>query len=852
MRTLRRFVVTPSLPQRLEPLRELAYNLWWSWNHDAEDLFSRLDPARWEQTHRNPVALLGLVDQRVLEVAATNDAYLAHLDEVWTEFRRYMGDGGWFARAHADDVQTLKIAYFSAEFGLAECIPTYSGGLGVLAGDHLKSASDLGLPLVGISLAYSEGYFSQALNDEGWQVERYSAADFTTLPMRRVTLPDGRAPMVWLEFPGRSVAAQLWRVDVGRVPLFLLDTNVDDNLPEDRKITARLYGGDDEMRICQEMMLGIAGMRALEVLGIEPTVVHLNEGHSAFLALERARGHAVSFQVPFDTAVEACSAGSIFTTHTPVAAGHDVFSAELAKKVMSPFREKVGLTHEELLALGRLHPGDDESPLSMTVLAIRLSDRYNAVSALHGRVARAMWRDIWPDAHEEDVPIGSITNGVHTATWVSREIAGLFDRYLGPRWREERSTSEMWNRIDDIPDAELWRVHERQRQRLVVTVRKLLRAQAERRGALPGSLTELDEALDPDALTIGFARRFASYKRAHLVLEDVERIARILGNRDRPVQIIFSGKSHPRDEQGKRIIREIVQSTRRLELRGKVVFLEDYGMGIARLLVGGVDVWLNNPRRPLEASGTSGMKAAANGALNVSVLDGWWAEAWAPGVGWAIGRGEEWADVPYGDQVEARALYDLLEQEVVPTFYDRDPDGVPRAWIASVKRSIRTIVPAFNTNRMVLDYAENMYLPAHGKSRAMTRGRLAGARELITWKERVRARWSAVGIDRVEESAGHEVVIGSALQVEAVVRLGELSPEDVLVETFAGRLDGRSELFEAQPLAMELSANLGEGRFLYRGHIPCARTGTHGYTVRVLPFHPSLSHKLEVGLLRWA
>ena len=852
MRTLRRFVVTPSLPPRLEPLRELAYNLWWSWNHAAEDLFLRLDPVLWERTHRNPVALLGQIDQRVLEAAAQNDAYLGHLDEVWQQFRRYMGDGGWFGRVHADDARGLKIAYFSAEFGLAECIPTYSGGLGVLAGDHLKSASDLGLPLVGVSLAYSEGYFSQALNDEGWQVERYPAADFTTLPMRRVTTSDGKTPMVWLEFPDRTVGAQLWRVDVGRVPLFLLDTNVDDNTPEDRRITARLYGGDDEMRITQEMMLGIAGWRALEVLGIEPTVVHLNEGHSAFLALERARATGLAAQVPFPTAVEACSAGSIFTTHTPVAAGHDVFSADLVKRVMSPFREKLGLTHDELLALGRLHPGDSKSPLSMTVLAIRMSDRYNAVSALHGRVARSMWRDIWSEAHEDDVPIRAITNGVHTPTWVSREVAGLFDRYLGPRWREEPPTSEMWNRVDDIPDAELWRVHERQRQRLVVAVRRLLRAQAERRGALPGSLTEFDEALDPDALTIGFARRFATYKRADLVLEDVERIARVLGDRDRPVQIIFSGKSHPRDEAGKAIIREIVQATRRLELRGRVVFLEDYGMGIARLLVGGVDVWLNNPRRPLEASGTSGMKAAANGALNVSVLDGWWAEAWAPGVGWAIGRGEEWSDVGYGDAVEARALYDLLEKEVVPTFYDRDPDGVPRAWIASVKRSIRTIVPAFNTNRMVVDYAESTYLPANEKSRAMMVDRLGGARELLSWKDRVRIHWPAVAVDRVEETSGREVVIFGALEVEAVVRLGELLPDDVVVEAFAGRLDQRSELIESRALPMVLAASLGEGRFLYRGHIPCGRTGAHGYMVRVLPTHPSLSHKLEAGLLRWA
>ncbi|MBI2892654.1 MAG: alpha-glucan family phosphorylase [Deltaproteobacteria bacterium] len=848
MRNLRRFVVTPSLPPRLERLRELAYNLWWSWNHDAEDLFLRLDSDLWVDMHRNPVALLGAIDQNLLEAAAQNDAYLAHLDDVSADLQRYLSDGGWFARAHRGS--GAQLAYFSAEFGLTECIPTYSGGLGVLAGDHLKSASDLGLPLVAVGLAYSEGYFRQQLNDDGWQTERYPVADFTTLPMRLVT--KGGTPLVFVEYPGRTVAAQIWRVDVGRVPLYLLDTNVEQNELKDRAITARLYGGDDDMRIRQEMMLGIGGMRALGALGIDPAVCHMNEGHSAFLALERARQRAMSDSIPFSIAAQACSAGSVFTTHTPVPAGHDMFHQDLVEYMMGPYLERLGLDPAELLALGRLDPGDKVSPLSMTVLAIRLSDRYNAVSELHGRVARKMWQKIWPEVHESEVPIRSITNGVHTPSWISREIAALYDRYLGPRWSEEPSTAELWQRVEDIPDAELWRVHERQRQRLVIGVRRLLRAQAERRGAPPGEIAESDEALDPDALTLGFARRFATYKRAVLILRDVERLARILGNKDRPVQVLFAGKAHPRDEAGKELIREIVHATRLPSLKGRVVFLEDYDIGLGRLLVGGVDVWLNTPRRPLEASGTSGMKAAANGALQLSVLDGWWSEAWQPGVGWAIGRGEEWADSEYGDQVEANALYDLLEKEVVPAFYERDLDGVPRSWIACVKRSVRSIVPAFNTNRMVKDYAESLYLPAFERHTQMKAETYRGAMGLFAWKERVRAAWPAVQVAEVRERDGTEVAIGGSLGVEAVVQLGGLQPSDIVVETFTGKLDGRSDLGEPDAIQMALEEDLGGGRFRYAGQIRCRATGAHAYTVRVVPYHPALSHKLEVGLVRWA
>jgi starch phosphorylase len=855
MRTVRTVTVVPTLPPPLRELRPLAYNLWWSWNPEAEELFSRLDPELWQRTHRNPVLLLGRMDQKRLERFASDDAYLGHLADVGDRFERYMADPGWFGRTFKG--RAAHIAYFSAEYGLSDCLPIYSGGLGILSGDHLKSASDLGLPLTAVGLAYSEGYFRQALNADGWQVERYPRNDFSRLPVEPVSVatggPDGAETplLVGLDFPQGRVVARVWKVQVGRVALYLLDTNVEQNRPEDRGITSQLYGGDHEQRIQQELVLGVGGMRVLAALGIEPTACHMNEGHSAFLGLERIAQLRARHGLSFDEAWEAASAGNAFTTHTPVPAGNDEFSPDLIDKYLGRYREEQGLSREQLLARGRADPNDPSSRFSMAVLALRLSDRANGVSKLHARVSRAMWSALWPELPVHEVPISAITNGVHTRTWLSAEMTALFRRHLGPRWLDEPADHSVWERVDSIPDVELWRTQRRQREQLVTFVRRHLRAQAEQRGAGPAELAAADDALDPDALTLGFARRFATYKRATLFFHDLERLARILADRERPVQILFAGKAHPRDDGGKELIRKVVQLSRTPELRGKVAFLEDYDMRVARALVGGVDLWLNTPRRPLEASGTSGMKAAANGAINLSVLDGWWCEGFAPESGWAIGRGEEQKDPDRQDEADARDLYELLEREVVPLFYDRDRNGMPRGWLSRMRSSIRRICPVFNTNRMVEEYTRSVYLPASERWLRFSAEGMRDVRTLSAWREEVGRKWGEVRVLRVMPRGASEVQVGAPLEIEAEVHLGALSPADVAVDLCYGPLGGRHDFEEGEVAPMLHKTDLGEGRHLFTGTLRSQDTGEHGYAVRVLPWNENLPHRFKTGLLRW-
>ena len=606
------------------------------------------------------------------------------------------------------------MAYFSAEFGLHESVPVYSGGLGVLAGDHLKSASDLGIPLVGVGLMYREGYFRQYLNVDGWQQERYPENDFFNLPLISETKPDGTPLLIGVPLPGRDVWIRVWRIEVGRIPLYLLDTNIPQNTAEDRTITARLYGGDHDMRVRQEIVLGIGGIRALRALGKVPAVCHMNEGHSAFCGLERIRTMMEEFSLDFAAAREAVAAGTCFTTHTPVPAGNDVFAPQLIQTYFAGYQPQFKIDWGEFLGLGRQNARDMNEPFCMTVLAIRLSNISNGVSKLHGRVSRNMWKAIWPNLPESEIPIISITNGVHTRTWMAGDFSALYDRYLGGHWEQKPTDHSIWNRVENIPNAELWRTHDRRRERLVVFARKRLRMQLERRGATPSEVARADEVLDPEALTIGFARRFATYKRGTLIFRNLERLTSILGNKERPVQIIFAGKAHPRDHGGKELIAEIIHVCRRPELRRRMVFMEDYDINVARFLVQGVDVWLNNPRRPLEASGTSGMKVCINGGLNLSILDGWWCEGYTGDNGWAIGAGEEYTDNDrtYQDDIESRTLYDLIEQEIVPLYYNRTADGLPRGWINYMKNSIMKCCPVFNTNRMVEEYMRRCYAPS--------------------------------------------------------------------------------------------------------------------------------------------
>lgn len=852
MKPIRSFTVVPSLPSELECLRDLAYNLRWSWDHETIHLFRRLDRSLWEETNHNPVLMLGTVRQAYLRAAAADRGFLAHMERAYERLRRYLDQQTWYDKCLSVQPGGQCIAYFSAEFAVAECMPVYSGGLGILASDHLKSASDLGLPMVGVGLLYQEGYFRQYLSADGWQQEMYPLNDLYNMPIRLRQDEDGNSLLISVELPGRQVKAQVWHADVGRVPLFLLDTNIPQNSAEDQDITDELYGGDLEMRIKQEIILGIGGIRMLDALGLSPLVFHMNEGHSAFLAIERIRRLMEQHALSFAEAREVATASNVFTTHTPVPAGIDLFPPHLVDKYFGNYYEILGISRHEFLALGRANPYDEGESLNMAILAMRLANSTNGVSRLHGKVARGMWQGLWPDVPQEEIPIDHITNGIHSPSWVSHEMADLYDRYMGPRWREDPADQTVWQSVKDIPDGELWRTHERRRERLVAVARRKLRQQLENRGAPPTEIAQASEALDPEALTIGFARRFATYKRATLLFRNMERLIRILNDPERPVQIIFAGKAHPRDTAGKELIRQIIHLARRDEFRQQIVFLEDYDMNLARYLLQGVDVWLNNPRRPREASGTSGMKAAANGAINLSVLDGWWNEAFAPEVGWAIGKGETYEDHNFQDEVESRALYDLLEKEIVPLFYDRGHNGLPRKWIARMKASMSAICPVFNTNRMVLQYMEEAYTPAADRYQRLIKDDMAGAKNLAAWKARLRQCWDAIKIVRVEDDSPIDLKIGDSLRVQAEIVLGELQPSDVRVEFYHGRVDQYDQIVDGRAMAMTHAEPNGGGSYIFSGVVPCERSGQYGYAIRILPRHPDLSNVFAMHLIRWA
>ena len=856
MKPVQTFSVVPSLPPQIEALRELAFNLRWSWSHDSIELFRRLDRNLWEQAGHNPVLLLGTIEQEKLEAAAKDDAFLAHLQRVSANLQSYLADGHtWFHRNFGQQSDQPLVAYFSAEFGITECLSIFAGGLGILAGDHLKSASDLGVPLVGVGLLYQQGYFKQYLNQSGWQQEAYENNDFENLPISPAFTPDGKAVIVEVSILGHAVYAQVWRVQVGRVPLYLLDTNIARNSrPEDRDITDQLYGGDREMRIRQEIVLGIGGYRALQAIGLKPTVYHMNEGHSAFLALEHVQQLMRQYHLTLFEARELASASLCFTTHTPVEAGHDYFQPELVDRYLGDIARQLGVSFSDFMTYGRTKNIGD---FCMTVLALRLASRTNGVSKLHGDVSRRMWQWLWPGLPLDEVPIGHVTNGVHFRSWISLEMNQLYDRYLGPNWREEPANSDVWSRAHSIPAEELWRTHQRRRERLVSWARQRVRDQRIRRGAPQSEIEAADEILDPDALTIGFARRFATYKRATLILRDMPRLRRMLLDKERPLQIVFAGKAHPRDDAGKELIRQLTQLSRDPELGHRVVFLADYDVAVARYLVQGVDVWLNTPLRPNEASGTSGMKAAANAVLNLSIPDGWWDEVWNDPendhkIGWAIGKGEEYTERDYQDQVEAEALYDLLEHDVIPSFYDRGPDRTPRRWVERMKTCIGSLCHFVNTHRMVSTYMCDYYAKAHAQFRRLEANNAEHARHLAADIARVRREWDNVRIESVEEGPAATVSVASSVRVTARVHLGSLKPDDVIVELYQGRVDTEGEIVKGCAVSMHPEGNLDNWRYRYAGEFALDQSGRHGYTIRVRVHHSDLSSTFVPGLIHWA
>jgi glycogen phosphorylase len=697
-----------------ERLQALTGNLWWTWQPEVVALFRELDPIRWRELDHNPIALLSEFTPERLEQRADELVLRSPINYAYRRLQEYLHSEDTWAATHAAVLRVRPVAYFSAEFGLHESLPIYSGGLGVLAGDHLKSASDLDIPLVGVGLFYTQGYFLQRLNPEGWQREESRPTDVHQLPLQLATGPDGLPVHVHVETRTGRLSARVWRLDVGRNLLLLLDSDIEGNCPEDRELTAHLYGGDARVRIRQELLLGVGGVRALRALDIHPGVIHLNEGHSAFAGLEMIRERMMVEGIGFHEALKPVAAQTVFTTHTPISAGHDRFPGELVEEHLGPLREALGLSAEGLLGLGRVRPRDGSESFCMTVLALKLSRHANGVSALHARVSRAMWTDLWPGRSEEEVPIGHITNGVHGSSWLAPQMRALYARHLGLGWEQRGSESRAWTGIEGVDDGELWETHQALKARLVDFVRRRAARNCRRRGEPPEVVEEAARALRPDILTIGFARRFATYKRADLLLSNLDRLAALMNDPARPVQLVFAGKAHPHDEPGKRLLQQVACLTRDPRFAGRVVFIEDYDINVGRHLVQGVDVWLNTPRRPLEASGTSGMKVVLNGGLNLSVLDGWWAEAYDGLNGFAIGLGETHAAPEVQDWRDADALYHTLEKEVLPLYYDRDHDGLPRAWIARMKRAIRTLGWRFNADRMVMDYVRECYLPAAG------------------------------------------------------------------------------------------------------------------------------------------
>jgi starch phosphorylase len=847
LRAPRTLFVERRLPPELAPLADLARDLWWSWHPEARELFERLDQALWEATGHNPYRLLQVVGEERLRAAAADVGYVAQLQAA--------------ARAHASQLDAPAadalpgrqpyevVAYFSMEYGLVECLPSYSGGLGVLAGDHLKSANDLRLPLVGVGLLYRAGYFGQRLGPDGSQYELDEPVDVAHHPIERVRDPEGREVTVHVPVEDREVAVNVWRLRVGRVPLLLLNTDHPENDPRDRRICDRLYDADLDTRIRQEIVLGIGGVRALRALGMEPAVCHMNEGHSALLALERARGLMERHGLSFAEAWWAVWNTSVFTTHTAVAAGIDLFPPDLVLRHLGGYFAALGADPQAVLGLGRTRREDHGEPFSMALLGLRASAFANGVSRIHGAVSRDLWSQAWPNVPVDHIPIGSITNGVHLATWVGPEMGALYDRLTGGRWRTDPADPAVWEPLLAADDEELWHAHLHQRRRLLDEIERRMREEAVGRGELAGAAGRA--TIDPGALIIGFARRFAGYKRATLLFRDPDRLARIVGDPERPVVVVFAGKAHPRDEPAKQLIREVVAMSQRPEFRGRIVMLERYNLHLARLLVQGCDLWLNNPLRPLEASGTSGMKAAANGVLNASVPDGWWPEAYQPGIGWRIGPDDP-LEPEQQDAFDAEAVYTLLEEEIVPAYFERSREGVPLQWTAMMKRAIVAIAPHFNTDRMVAEYLRRAYAPAFERWRRFANDGFQFARELRRWEEQVRAAWGDVKVLSVEHELTEDGA-GPGIRIAAEIFLGKLPATDVRVDAMGGPAEPDGTIPRiAYEVPLARVGGTPEGVHRYEGVLVPREGGRLALSLRVVPFHPAVPEPYAWGLVLWA
>ena len=851
MYVFNRITVNPQLPKRIEKLSEISNNLWWSWNTEFLRLFQKIDKDLWEESEKNPVKFLKRVSQEKLDNASKNAMFLKEYDKLVDNFENYMkSKNTWFSNKYLENKNDL-IAYFSAEYGLDQTIPIYSGGLGILSGDHLKSASDLGIPLVAVGLLYKNGYFHQKINGYGGQETEYNNIDLYDLPINAVKDQNGEDLIIYVKFPKRRLYLKVWQINVGRVKLYLLDSDIEKNNEEARDVTLRLYGGDQEMRIRQEIVLGMAGVNLLRTLGLKPTVYHMNEGHSAFLTLEIIKNTIKEKQVSFDVAKDIASSKTVFTTHTPVPAGNDIFPLDLVEKYFKDFWPRLGISKEEFLKLGMKPTQDLEPGFNMGILALKIAGKKNGVSKLHGAVSRELFGEVWPEIAANESPITYVTNGIHTCSWLSPRLKELYNKYLIPYWQDNIHLDKTWEKVKDIPDQELWEAHMQRKEKLLNLVKDSTVNRLRRSGYSYEEINDIVSKINPNALTIGFARRFATYKRATLIFRDLERITQILNNQERPVQIIFAGKAHPADKEGQDLIKYIHEVSMMPQFKGKIFLLENYNIAMSRYLVSGVDVWLNNPRRPMEASGTSGQKASVNGVINFSVLDGWWAEGYNQYNGWTIGTNAEFDSYEAQDNADSESLYRTLESKIVPMYYNKDKDGISSKWIETMKNSIISTGGKYSTARMLVDYTNNLYIPLCNLTKTYYED-IDNVAAFNMWKKDIASNWKDIKITQVNNLDNITIDAGNNIEVRCEVELPNIKQENIDVEVYYGKILDNGIVENVSIIPMKLEKQDEETRkYYYVAKIELITGGNYGYTFRVMPKHEMILEPTNLNLVKW-
>ena len=846
-----KIVVNPQLPKRINRLGEIANNLWWSWNTEFLRLFKEIDIDLWETVEKNPVKFLKRVSQEKLEAVSEKWEFLKEYDRIVENFDDYMSSRNtWFNRTYPENKKDV-IAYFSAEYGLDQILPIYSGGLGILSGDHLKSASDLGIPIVAVGLLYRNGYFTQYINGKGNQETEYKDIDIDTLPITKVKGEDGEDLIIYLKFPKKGLYLKVWQINVGRVKLYLLDSDIDENIEEYRNITTTLYGGNQETRIQQEMILGMAGVSLLKSLKINPTVYHMNEGHSAFLTLELIKNIIKEKKVSFDIAKEIVTSKTVFTTHTPVPAGNDIFPLELVRKYFKDFWIKLGISEEEFLALGMKPDSKNETGFNMGILALKIAGKKNGVSKLHGEVSRELFGEVWPNIAANESPITYVTNGIHTCSWLASNLKDLYNRYLTPYWQDNIYKDEIWEKIENIPDEKLWEEHTKRKIKLLQMVKENTTNRLRRSGYSYEEINRITSNLNPEALTIGFARRFATYKRATLIFKDIERMTQILNDSQRPIQIIFAGKAHPADKEGQDLIKYIHEISMKPQFKGKIFLLENYNIAMSRLLVSGVDVWLNTPRRPMEASGTSGQKASVNGVINFSVLDGWWAEGYNSYNGWTIGTNKEYDNYEEQDIADSNGIYYTLENKIVPTYYEKDKNGISKKWLKIMKNSIISTGGRFSTARMLVDYTNQLYIPLCNLYNKYC-SQLDLVSEYEIWKKEIRTNWDDIVISQEKNAESLTIDAGNEIEVYCKVKLPNISQDSIEAQVYYGQFEENGTMDHVQIIPMKLVEEDDAAReYHYMAKIELTTGGNFGYTFRVMPKHEMLLDSANLDLIKW-